>query len=53
MTPQGTIPATGRAFTMRGAMIVHFDAEGRVDEMIELVDRTVFAELAAPDDPGA
>lgn len=49
VTPHGSIAATGRPFTMHGAMVVHVDADGRVDEMTELVDRTAFAELAAPD----
>lgn len=49
VTPHGSIPATGREFTMHGAMVLHFDADGRVEDMIELVDRSAFAELAAPD----
>ncbi len=48
MTPQGTIPATGRPFTMHGTTFLRFDAGGRVCEITELVDRMAFVELAAP-----
>lgn len=48
VTPHGTIPATGRPFVMHGAMFMRFDDDGLVCEMTELVDRTAFAELAAP-----
>lgn len=44
VTPQGTLPPTGRSMSMSGAIFARFDGDGLIVEMFEYFDRLAMTE---------